>query len=215
MGTPNPSARGDAGFGTRIGRLEDNVEQLRRLITRRPKIPAPVVAAPVATGGGVVGMAELVASSGSVAWNAGRSTFSYDGVTYSTVRDPNAGSGGGETKAPLSSWLTVNGFEITLAPGWYIPVLNMRILWSGEGSPASFTGPYMQGGWDIAHNDTPIHPKTPLESGSGLWQIANYGPTYMGAGTTLYAQSWAIGGPPTADNDAAGSAITWNITKLG
>lgn len=212
MANINPRARGGNSLSATLAARKAREEQLGRQRVVLPK-PTP---APVATGGGVVGMAELIATSGSVVWPAGNIAFSYEGVTYSTVRDPNAGSGGGETKVPIESWLTVNGYEITLAPGWYIPVLNMRILWTGLGAPAAFSGPYMNGGWDIAHNDQSIHGKTPYgQSGTGLWQIANYGPTYMGAGTNLHAECLAVGGNPTADSDAGSSAITWNITKLG
>lgn len=45
MGVPRPTARGDSGLSTRISRLEADLEQLRRLITRPRKTPAAAVAA--------------------------------------------------------------------------------------------------------------------------------------------------------------------------
>jgi len=190
---------------------DKDVEQVRRLLSTSK--PAPK-AAPA--GGGVVGMAQVVASNGSVTWAAGQIEMNYAGVTYNSPTDPNAGSGGGESSVPVSSWLTTSYHQIMVTPGWYVPVLYMRITWvNGAQSPAVFGGPYTNGGWDSVHNDYGIHPKVGFSSGAaGFVQIANYGPTYMGAGTDLHAELKSIGGPPTGACSPASSAIVWNITKL-
>jgi hypothetical protein len=190
-------------------------EQIRRLLSTQPK---PAKPAPV-TGGGIVGMAQLV-STGGVVFHAGTSSMSYEGVTYGAPTDPNAGSGGGESSVDVSSWLTVSGYQLLLAQGWYIPVLTLRVWWDDVNAvPPAFGGPYMYGGWDSVHNDYGIHARATFSTGGagGFQQIANYGPTYMGPGTDLHAELRAVGGNPTADNNSSPTLSTavWNITKLG
>jgi len=212
MPTPAPRPRGGGSMRDRLREDRKDREQIRRQHIVIPKPKPPVVP----SGGGIIGMAEVISTSGSVIWGAGQSALAHGSVSYGTIRDPYAGSGGGESKSPISSWLTINGNEITLAPGWYIPVLDMRLVWATGAGPSAFGGPYMNGGWDVAHNDYAQHPSTPSGDGfEGLYQIANFGPTYMSAGTNLHAECRAVGTRPTADNDVDSSAIIWNITKLG
>ena len=209
MVTFNPRARGDGSLRGELAARRKREEQLGRQRVEMPK-PTP---APVATGGGVVGMAEVRSTSGSVIFGAGQIEMSYQGVTYSAPSDPNTGGGGA---APSLSWVRVDGYQIFLDPGWYIPVLSLACIWNNGGAPASFGGPYMGGGWDAVHNDRPTCPSATIGSGmTGFMQIANFGPTYMQLGGYLHAELRAIGGPATGGNDPVQSYATWNITKLG
>ena len=212
MGTINPRARGGAPLGETLRARRLREEQIGR---QRVDIPKPK---PAASGGGVVGMAQVFASVGSVTWGAGEVQMNYTAVTYDAPTDPNSGSGGGESSIPVSSWLSTSGYQLTVTPGWYIPVLYMRLTWTTFAQcPVGFGGPYMNGGWDAVHNDNGIHPAVRFATGGGggLVQIANHGPTYMGAGTDLHAELRSEGGAPSGANDPSLSAIVWNITKLG
>jgi len=190
---------------------DKDVEQVRRLLSAQK--PAPK--APPA--GGVVGQAEVV-STGGVVFNAGTNEMSYGGVTYGSPTDPNEGSDGASS-VPVSSWLTVSGYQLFVTPGWYIPVLYMKVLWDDIATaPASFSGPYMYGGYDAAHNLFSTHAPVPFSTDGkgGFQQIGNYGPTYIHEGSDFHAELRASGGNPTAANNSGPfqSVIAWNITKL-
>jgi len=193
----------------RDGRKTDDI--LDRKITRMPKIPA-------AASGGVVGIAE-VSSTGGVSFPAGVNQMDYAGVTYGDPYDPYSGTPGASTIA-VSSWLTVEGYQLSLTPGWYIPVVTMKAVWDDvNDAPPGFAGPYMNGGYDSAHNDLGCHARVQFgtDGSGGFQQVANYGPTYMVDGTDLHAELRALGGTPAADNNASAalSRVVWNITKLG
>lgn len=207
MGTIQPRARGGASIGASLDARKRREEQLGR---QRVDLPKPVP--PVVTGGGVVGMAEIRSTAGSVTWAAGQTKMAYTGVTYDAPTDPNAGGGG----ASSPSWATVSGHQIIVTPGWYIPVLTLAAIWTNGGAPAAFGGPYTNGGWDSVHNNYPIVPLAPMGSGlAGFVQVANFGPTYVQAGGDLHAELRAIGGAATGDCDPVQSYAVWNITKLG
>ena len=157
--------------------------------------------------GGIVGMAEVLSTAGSVEMPAGYGNLAYEGVAYGAPYDPNGGA------AP--SWLTVDGYQLTCTEGWYEPVLYGRIVWDAEGdAPAAF-GPYIQGGNDAVHNDYSIVPVTPVGGGRfGCVQIVNYGPTYLTADTPLHAEWRAVGGSAPGGSNPAQSALLWTITKL-
>jgi hypothetical protein len=213
MGTVNPRPRGPRTTASELRAARLDREQLRRQASRPPKL-APK-AAPA--GGGIVGMAQVL-STGGVLFQAGNNQMSYEGVTYGSPTDPNAGSGGGESSVDISSWLTVSGYQLLLSPGYYIPVLDMRVIWDDpDTAPVSFSGPYIGGGWDPAHNDNSIFPRTILSNAGkgGIQQLVNHGPTYISDGGYVHAELRGIGVPPTVDSNAALSSIVWTITKLG
>lgn len=207
--------RGDSGLDARVSKVEDAIRQLRERAARPQKIPKAV-----ASGGGIVGQAELV-SSGGVVFPAGASEMSYFRVTYGSPTDVNAGDEG-ESTIPVSDWLTVDGYQLYVEPGWYIPVLYMRVLWDDiSDAPTAFGGPYTYGGWDAVHNDYGIHARIPFggsaSTAGGFQQIANYGPTYIHEGSDFHAELRPVGPPPSADNNSSAfqSRIVWDITKLG
>jgi hypothetical protein len=212
MGTPNPRPRGGATMRDLERANANDRGQMRRLLSTPPR---PKVAPPVS--GGIVGQAELV-SSGGVVFNAGTSEMSYGGVTYDAPTDANAG-GDGESSVPVSSWLSVDGYQIFVDPGWYIPVLYMRVQWDDlTQAPPAFGGPYTSGGYDAVHNLYGIHARIPFttDGKGGFQQIANYGPAYIHEGSDLHAELRALGGNATAPNNSSPllSRIAWDITKL-
>jgi len=167
-----------------------------------------------AASGGIVGMAEVISTNGTVQHLSGNVNMSYTGVTYNSPSDPFAGTGGASTAA-VSSWLSVSGYELTLSPGWYVPVLYVRLRWGAESDAPPALSLYMGGGVDSIHNDSAIFTKAALGGGGwGIQQTINFGHTYVGEGDTLHAEVRGSGAAPTGDAISALSAIVWNITKL-
>lgn len=214
-----PSSQSGAAPGMRdvVRELREHKRQIDILFRRLSvpaKLPTPVVAA-----GGIVGQAEIV-SSGGVVFPAGATEMTYYGVTYGTPNDVNAGTEG-ESTVPISDWLTVDGYQLYVTTGWYIPVLYQRVLWDDiNDAPPAFGGPYTYGGWDSVHNDYGIHPRIPFggsdSSAGGFQQIANYGPTYVHEGSDFHAELRPVGGVVAGVNndDPYQSRIIWDITKL-
>jgi hypothetical protein len=210
VGTIRPRPRTTQSLASKNAAAQKDREQIRRLLSTQPK---PAKPAPV-TGGGIVGMAQ-VASTGGVVFQASVVSMDYTSVTYGSPSDPYAGSGGAGT----IDWLTISGYQLFVTAGWYIPVLTMAVLWDDAATaPPAFSGPYMNGGWDSAHNDNGVFPRVTFNTGSGgIQQIANFGPTYMTDGADFHAELRTVGGTATAANNSSPSLsrIVWNITKLG
>ena len=207
MGVMRPRPPASQGLRAANTARDKDLEQFRRSLSTAPKPkPAP-------PSGGIVGMAQVL-STGGVSWASGNSEMSYGGVTYGAPSDPNDGTDG----ASSPSWLSIDGYQLFVTPGWYIPVLTMRVTWDDvNDAPLGFSGPYMSGGYDSAHNDNGCHARVPFSTtNGGFQQVANYGPTFIPAGSDLHAELRSLGGPPTASNNPspALSRIVWNITKL-
>jgi hypothetical protein len=189
-------------------------EQIRRLLSTQPK---PAKPAPVVSGGGIVGMAEVRSTAGSVLFASGQAAMSRDAVTYGTVTDPYSGSPGAAATAP-SSWCTVDGYQLSLTPGWYNLTISIQIVWAVEGTTPASLSAYIQGGWDVAHNNTSYFPAaslgTPGFPSFGILQVVSHGPTFINDGDLVWAECPGSG-YPSADNDPSRSSIIWNITKYG
>ena len=171
-----------------------------------------------AASGGIVGMAEVSATNGTVSMPAGQQ-FIRDSVTYTAPYDPFADTEGASLVA-VSSWCSIDpdvAWMIRLSPGWYNLALSVRVWWSAEAdAPPSF-GAYMQGGYDTAHNDSSYFPRTKCSNaGGGRWglqQVMSQGPTYITPDVDVHAEVTALSAAG-ADNLASNSAIVWSITKL-
>jgi hypothetical protein len=211
VGTLNPRPRGGASLSGELRASRDDRQQIRRLLSTQPKPKA----ATVVSSGGIVGMAQVVSTSGSVVWSAASSIMSKAGVTYAAPTDPYAGSPGAAV-VPVSSWVTVSGYQLALTPGWYNLAMSIRIEWSSQaGAPLSLSA-YAQGGWDAAHNDRSEFALAQIGSAStprwGLAQVVSNGPTFINEGDLVWAESHS---PTSAAAANVSGSIVWDITKLG
>lgn len=204
MGTVNPRTRGPVGVASELKAATADRQQIRRLVSS--------IKIPPSTTGGVVGMAEVVATAGTVLMPSGGGNLDYASVTYGAPYDPNVG--GGASDPSVSSWLSVSGYQLTPTAGWYEPVLYVRLIWDSQvNAPAAF-GPYIQGGNNAVHNDYSVVPGTVYSGGRwGLVHIANHGPTYMDGTMAFHAEVRPFG-TVAGNSNPAQSALLWNITKL-
>jgi hypothetical protein len=199
------------GIGEQLRGGRKTVDVLSRRLDRQPKIPDPVAS------GGIVGMAEVV-SAGGVQMLAGQALLR-NSITYQTPDDAFAGSPGASSQA-ISSWCTIDASEpwkIALIPGWYNLAVTLQVNWSVKAEAPTSLSLYMQGGWDVAHNDWSIFAladtSDTLTPQWGIAQVASHGPTFINDGDAVWLECRPYGGNPTGDSNAG--AVVWNITKLG
>jgi hypothetical protein len=195
---------GDPSLARTLKSKQDEIDQLRRRLSR-VVTPEPVAA----SSGGIVGQAEVFATNGTVAAASGASQMTFGAVTYNAPYDPNGGD------AP--DWITVDGTNIYLDPGWYGVTLFVRLGWAAEANAPTSYAVYMGGGFDTPHTDTTVVPRVRTSSSRwGLYNYINHGHVYaqgidQGADYAFHVE---IQFPAqTAGANSADGNIGWTFTK--
>ena len=196
MATPRSGPRRRPALGDLPRQNQADVEQLRRRLSRQPKVPK-------VEAGGVVGMVQFVSNDASiVALDNEIDTYN---VTY----------GAPETVAGDGSWLTLDGYEVVLEEGYYLAAVRFRIGFPVASAPNQVQV-YFGDGVDWMHQNSD---KVPLAGNSGgtvkgVEYVMTGGVLRAGAGQRVHAEiQWV----PTASVLASFSgppSILWSITKL-